>query len=114
MKTPSSFDVRDEFRLMGSAWQNTETEVIARNIVLLQQHMDPKRWTPFSWEQYVQYCQHRVSEAERGVLEALTHGGRPVWNTSAHLQPGYLAKGADDCYRVTPKFIEVISRCLSS
>jgi hypothetical protein len=109
---PSTFTVSDPYCLVGSQWRNTETETIARNVVLIQQMMNPEEWTPFTWEQYTKLCKHQVTDAERGVLEALTKGGRPVWKTSADLQAGYLTKDSEGCYAVTPKFLEVVSACL--
>ncbi len=110
---PSTFVVSDPYCLMGSEWQNTETETIARNVVLILQMMNPEEWTPFTWEQYTKLCKHQVTDAERGVLEALTNGGRPVWNTTGHLQAGYLTKDSEGRYAVTPKFLEVVSACLN-
>ncbi len=92
---------------MGSVFQNSECETILRNIVMLQKSADPEQWTPFTWEQYKDFCTHKVSDAERGVLDAFVKGGKPVWNTSAFLQPGWLDfDGAN--YTFTPKMIEML------
>jgi hypothetical protein len=63
--------------------------------------------TSFSWDDYKNFCTHKVTDAERGVLEAMVSGGRPVWNTSASLAPGYLKK-SNDRYEVTEQFIDAL------
>ena len=45
---------------MGSVFQNSEAETILRNIVMLQKKVNPKAWTPFSWEDYKNFCTHNV------------------------------------------------------
>lgn len=107
---PADINVSKVGVFMGSEWQNTETELIARNVVLTQQMTNPNEWTPFTWEQYVERCTHLpVTEREHGVLDALVSGGKPVWNTSAYLQPGFLTKDAEGRYAVTDKFLKAVS-----
>lgn len=101
-------DVSLKISFMGSEFQNTETEIISKNIVFIQQKMNPKQWTPFSIDDYKEHCTHPVNEyLEVGVLEALVNGGKPVWNTSARLEPGYLTKEGD-LYFVTDKFLNFL------
>jgi len=108
MFNPNQINISRPF--MGSVWQNSETETIARNVVVIQQKLDGTKWTPFTWEQYKAGCSHNVTVAEREVLEALVHGGRPATFTSAILQPGYLTKDADGKYSVTEKFVDVLPK----
>ena len=82
MKTPK--EIRTDHDFADSIFNNFECEVILRNIILLQK-ANPEAWTPFSWDDYKAFCTHNVSESERGVLDAFTNGGRPVYNTSAVL-----------------------------
>lgn len=92
---------------MGSVFRNTECEIVLRNIVLLQENQSPNEWTPFSWEDYKGFCTHRVSEKERGVLKAFVNGGKPVWNSSAYLQSGWLSF-EDDKYSFTENMITML------
>ncbi len=93
--------------LMGSRWRNSETEVVASNILFVQRKINNDKWTPFSWEDYQKHCTHTPGRAEREVLDALTEGGKPVWNTSCCLNGGYLQK-ENGIYSVTDKFLDVI------
>lgn len=104
---PQDIQTTNSYGFMGSGFRNTECETIARNIVMLQQKTNPASWTSFSWDDYKKFCTHRVSDAEHGVLDAMVSGGRPVWNTSANLAPGYLKK-SDDRYEVTEQFIDAL------
>lgn len=104
---PKNFPKRN---FMGSDFQNSETETIAENLVFIQNKMNPEKWTPFSFEDYKRFCKHDVSSAELGVLEALVKGGKPVWNTTTLLDPGYLIKDKEGKYNVTEKFLRVISK----
>lgn len=102
--TPSK--IRTDHDFMSSVFQNSECETILRNIVLLQQQT-PDKWTPFSWEEYKAFCSHRVSDAEKGVLDAFVNGGKPVTFTSAYLTPGWLAFDGEK-YSFTEKMIEML------
>jgi len=84
-------DIRTDHYFMGSVFGNSECETILRNILLMQKNQNPDNWQPFTWEQYKAFCSHSVTESERGVLQAFVNGGKPVWNTSAYLTPGWLA-----------------------
>lgn len=95
------------YGFMGSGFRNDESETVARNIVMLLQKANPASWTSFSWDDYKKFCTHRVSDAERRVLDAMVSGERPAWNTSANLAPGYLKK-SDDRYEVTKQFIDAL------
>lgn len=101
-------NIRTNHDFMGSVFQNSECETILRNIVMLQKKANPEAWTPFSWDEYKAFCTHKVTEEERGVLNAFTNGGKPVWNTSAYLQPGWLDFDGQK-YSFTPKMIEMLT-----
>ncbi len=96
--------------LVGSSFQNSETETVVSNILFVLRKMDQQRWVPFSWDDYKKHCIHSVSEAERGVIFALTNGGQPVANTTAHLDSGYLSENGGN-YLVTQKLLDVIEAC---
>lgn len=97
---------------MGSEFQNSESETILRNIILLQKNKNPDEWRPFTWEEYEGFCTHEVSNLERQILNAMVNGGRPVGNTKAVLSPGYLTL-ENGRYSVTDKMIEMIKNCFS-
>jgi len=73
-----------------SPFENSECETILNNVVRLQRSLNPDEWTPFTWEQYTAFCTHKVGYQEKGILDAFVNGGKPVWNTSAYLQPGWM------------------------
>ncbi len=104
---PQDIQTTNSYGFMGSGFRNTECETIARNIVMLLQKANSTSWTSFSWDDYKKFCTHKVSDAELGVLEAMVSGGRPVWNTSASLTPGYLKK-SNNRYEVTKQFIDAL------
>jgi len=105
---PSDFDLTGDF--MGSKFRNRETEIIARNIVVISLMMSPHAWTPFTWEKYCELCNRECSPVERGILEALVHGGKPALYATKILEPGYLEKNDADEYFVTEKFLSAISQ----
>lgn len=94
---------------MGSVFQNSECETILRNIVMLQKKANPERWTPFTWEDYKAFCTHKVTSSELGVLNAFVKGGKPVFNTTAHLSPGWLSLEGDK-FSFTDKMIEMLEK----
>lgn len=110
---PRDIDTKNPYGFMGSRFQNTECEVVARNVVLLQKKRNPTGWTDFTWSDYQSFCTHHVSDAERGVLDAMVQGGKPVWNTSAVLSAGYLEKHGDH-YCVTKKFVDALPADIKS
>ena len=100
--------IRTDHYFMGSVFQNSESETILRNIVLLQKAANPEQWTPFTWEQYKAFCTHRVTESEKRVLDAFVNGGKPVTFTSAYLSAGWLAFDGES-YSFTKKMIDMLA-----
>lgn len=100
-------DINTKHEFMNSCFQNIECETILMNIVLLQKQ-SPNEWTPFSWEEYKSFCTHRVYDSEKGVLDAMVNGGKPVSNTSAFLSSGWLSF-ENGQYSFTPKMIDMLS-----
>jgi hypothetical protein len=96
---------------MASEWGNSETETIAANIVFVCGRINSKSWQSFSWEQYRRYCTHRVTLAEKWVLDTLVCGGRPTPGSSAYLFPGYLEFDGEK-YSVTERFLSVVKEAL--
>ncbi len=92
---------------MGSVFQNSEAETILRNIVMLQKKVNPKAWTPFSWEDYKNFCTHNVWDQEQRVLDAFVGGGKPVINTSTKLSCGWLDYNGTH-YSFTEKMITML------
>lgn len=96
-------------RFTDSIFQNTECETILRNIVLLQQDANPHKWTPFTWEEYKEFCTHNVTLSEKGVIDAFVKGGRPVPRTSARLNEGWL-EYSNGRYSLSTKMKEMLAR----
>lgn len=92
---------------MGSPLQNSESETILRNIVMLQKKVNPEAWTPFSWDDYKSFCTHRATDSEHRVLEAFVNGGKPVSNCSVSLAPGWL-KFQDEKYSLSNRMIAML------
>lgn len=101
-------DIRTDHYFMGSVFRNSECETILRNLILLQQNKNPDEWTSFTWEDYKKFCTHKVSESEKDVLDAFVNGGKPVWNTSAYLDPSFLNFDGVN-YLFTEKMIEILN-----
>ncbi|MDO8620279.1 MAG: hypothetical protein Q7R64_02940 [bacterium] len=117
MKEPKNLlpgDISTKRDFMGSDFRNSESEAIARNIVIIQKAMNPDAWMPFSFEEYKKRCSHRVTSSDEGVLYAFVHGGRPVAGTSTILDRGYLKVDEEGRYYVTVKFLEIISKFASA
>lgn len=93
----------------GSPFQNTECEIILSNVIKLQRAANPDEWTPFTWEQYKSFCNHRVTDSEKGVLDAFVNGGKPVWNTSCVLEPGWMKFDEKKGYSLTPKMVFMLT-----
>jgi len=91
---PNDFDTSRRF--MDLVWQNCETEIIARNIVLISIQQNGEEWTAFTWERYCQLCTHTVGAGERDILEKLVRGN-------------YLDKVGDQ-YSVNDRFIAAITK----
>ncbi len=56
--------------LGGSLLQKSEKETIACNIIVIGRKSGDN-WPEFSWEQYVNLCEHEVTGAEHAVLDQL-------------------------------------------
>lgn len=108
MLLPEDINISDYF--VQSSFRNNETEIVARNIVIIERAINPKAWVPFSVEDYEIGCRRVVCEEEKVILEILVDGGKPAWNTTAFIEPGYLFKDNEGKFRVTNKFLRVISK----
>ena len=92
---------------IGSVFENSECETILRNIVILQKSKNPHSWTPFSWDDYVEFCTHNVSLGEKRVLDTFVKGGKPASNTSANISGGWLDY-VEDKYLFTDKMVSML------
>ena len=101
-------EIRTDRYFMGSVFRNSECETILRNIVMLQKKANPEAWTPFSWDDYKAFCTHKVTDSEKGVLDAFTNGGKSVWNTSTYQSAGWLDFDGSK-YSFTAKMIDMLS-----
>jgi hypothetical protein len=101
-------DIKVSKHYWNSVFQNTECEVILRNVVKQQRKANPEEWTPFTWEDYKAFCTHNVSYKEQQVLNAFAKGGKPVWNTSAYLTSGWLNYDEETAqYSLSEKLIKM-------
>ena len=80
--------------LWDTPWQNSERETIATNILKLSRHGNGDQWKPFTWEEYVEYCAHDVTEAERRILDDF-------------VETGYLSKDQSGKYHFENRIIGV-------
>ncbi|HSI03247.1 MAG: hypothetical protein ACAI38_00465 [Myxococcota bacterium] len=92
---PNSIDVKRPF--MDTVWQSSETETVARNIVIIARK--DGAWRPFSEQDYESGCQHVTTPRDYAVLRKLGQGG-------------YLDRDGER-YRVNDLFIRVLSRWLT-
>lgn len=88
---PSNVDTSSHF--WSTDWQNSEKEVVARNIVLISL-WGGDSWSSFTWGEYIERCEHSVSHAEQTTLGKLAGGG-------------YLTKEGDH-YVITESFLHVL------
>lgn len=89
-----------------SIFGNSETETILSNLVKMQTSF--KEWRPFTFEEdYKTFCTHDVTSSEKGVMDALVNGGKPVMRTTAVLTEGWLSFDGTH-YAFTDKLIEYL------
>jgi hypothetical protein len=69
---PSDFETEEH--MFNSPFQNTEKEIVARNLILLSKWNDDK-WLDFTWEEYREKCEHRVTDGEHSVLNKFVQEG---------------------------------------
>lgn len=98
--------------LMGSDFQNSECETVLRAVIIIQKRKNPDQWEPFTWEQFCERCDHNPSSDEKQVLDALVNGGKPVWNTSCYLQPGWFTF-ENGAYMIGERTIQMLERMAS-
>ena len=89
---------------MGTPFQNSQCESILRNIVVMQKSRNPEEFTPFSWEEYQDFCSHKVTTDERDVLNSFVDGRYINYRITNHAGGGWL-KFEDGKYSFTPKLI---------
>jgi len=90
---------------MGSVFRSSECETILRNIICLQRQF--KKFTPFSWEDYKAFCNHKVSEEEKTILDSFIDGRYINYRISNDAGGGYL-DFKDGKYIFTPKLIHYL------
>lgn len=90
--SPNDFDISGDF--FSTEFQNCERETIARNIVFISRPFD--KFTPFTWEEYKERCEHKVTDAEKSFLNKLVREKYLDFN--------------DNKYYVKPAFVRAISK----
>lgn len=108
---PSDYDLRTDF--VGSGFNHSQSETIARNIMLLLKNTGD-RFRPFTWKEYKKYCTHNVTDSELSVIEALASGGQKV--TFADLSRDYIngfkLEKDGDTYSVNNYFLKCIEEVI--
>ena len=99
-------DIDTSKRFGNTVLQNYEVETVMRNIVIMQKALNQSTWTPFTFETYKEYMSHEVGNAEEGVLNVLTDGGKVPFSET-RIDGGYLLR-EENKYTVTDKFIGII------
>lgn len=91
---PENIDLSN--RLLGSDFNKSEVETIARNIVLL--FKDTGGWHSFTWPQYKKYCTHESTNTELYFINQM-------------VKDRWLNK-IGDLYSVTHKFLGCVEKFL--
>ncbi|KKM18776.1 hypothetical protein LCGC14_1662310 [marine sediment metagenome] len=71
-RKPSDYRLREYF--YNSVWNNTEYEIVVRNILNVL-FRDGNEFKPFSLDYYAKHCVHNVSRVEKGYIENLHDTG---------------------------------------
>lgn len=74
----------------------------------MQKSKNPDQWEPFTWNQYVDFCSHRVTSEEKRVLDAFVNGGKPVLMSSAYISPGWLSFDGEK-YAFTDQMVNMLA-----
>lgn len=96
-----------------SPFNDSLIEWYLRCLVVIQFRMNESVWTPFTWEEYVSYCQHEPTQDDYHLLEALVAGGQVSLTDmgvqkAVTLKGGYLQKDGDR-YVVAEPLLEVLA-----
>ena len=106
MVSPKQIRTNHEF--MNSVFRSSECETVLRNIIMLQKKKNPDEWTPFSWDEYKEFCTHSATNFEKDILNAFVNGGKPIRYSSAYLSPGWLDFDGTN-YSFTEKMVNMLS-----
>ena len=96
-----------ESSFFDSAFQKVEMQIMMSCIAITQYRKDPDKWTPFSWDQYVELCDHKPCNKEKQILEAMCTGGTVILDGPLQIEGGYLKKDSNG-YNVTEKLLTVM------
>lgn len=61
--------------LRSTPWQNCERETVATNILKLSRFKNLDTWSPFSWNDYVEFCSHNPTDGEHAILDEFAENG---------------------------------------
>lgn len=95
---PSDIDYKNGF--FSTAWQNSERETIARNIVVLCKRLG-NMFIPFSWTTYKKVCNHKVTLSEQRYLDHL-------------VDEGYLTFNKRRQYAINFEFLQVLKKYINA
>ncbi len=69
--------------LCGTPWRNGEKETIASNILALAKLAKGNEWNPFTWEDYIAFCEHAVTSGELAILKNFSETGYLTRDTAS-------------------------------
>lgn len=64
--SPQDFETKERF--WDSPFQNSEKEIVARNVVLISKKNN-NQWFAFTWEEYCERCYHTPTWEEKSILD---------------------------------------------
>ncbi|TRZ77590.1 hypothetical protein D4R87_02450 [bacterium] len=87
---PSEIDTKND--LMGSEFEKSEKETIARNIIIISRQNN-NQWFSFSWEDYCNRCSHSPTGSEYSILnEFVREGLLDFINDKYNVKDAFIAK----------------------
>ena len=105
---PSDYNLSGSFT--GSGFGHSQTETIARNIMLLMKHKKDQ-FRPFTWKQYKKFCSHKVTSTELEVIQAMAWFGWVRFGDGSrdYISGGYLDWDRDkETFSVSEFFLDQI------
>ena len=60
--------------LFDTVWRNSERETIATNLLKMARS-NGDAWSSFTWDDYVGFCSHSVSPAEKAIINEFAETG---------------------------------------
>lgn len=85
-------DINISNGLVGSELKKSEKETIACNIIVISRKNN-NDWLEFTFDEYSNLCQHKVTESERHVLDEFVSDGLLTCDNGKYIvQDAFIAK----------------------